>query len=110
MSKAITIKGTLFHKAKYKKYADIVSLKSPEGARYSVKMLKVEYRRAETREKKLRIIRVLQEASNRAKASAKRKELSERERKELKKIAKIYRKAAKELDSKYKREKNELAR
>lgn len=84
---------TIFVPAKHKKYADIISLVDVPSARESVKELKKEFNEAETRAKQVRIKRVTVNASNRAKASAKRKRLSYKERLELNEIGRIYSRA-----------------
>jgi hypothetical protein len=54
------------------KYADIVSFKSRQDANIAAHMLVLEFADAKTRKKQVRVMRVSQLASNRAKASAKR--------------------------------------
>lgn len=90
----------LFKPARHKWLADVISFESPAEARRSAKRLVRMVRRA-GRGKALTIIRALNYASNRAKASAKRKSLSKKERRELKTISKIYRKAQKEASKIY---------
>lgn len=98
-SKDVTKKGnpglsgqpqkTMFFPAKGK-YAEIVSLKSPNHARLSTARLEREYEKARTKEKRTRILKVTTLATNRARASGKRKHLSSRERAEFRKIAQLY--------------------
>nr|BDI55119.1 MAG: hypothetical protein [uncultured archaeon] len=76
--------------ARYKKYKEIVSLKDPTEAKESVKELYREFHLAKTHAKKLRISRVTTYASNRAYASAKRKNISAKEREEFRQIGNIY--------------------
>ena len=81
---------TMFGEAKSKKYAEIVRLDSIPTAKQSARILMREFEDAETRDKKVRVKKVTVNASNRARASAKRKNLSAKERKELNEIAGIY--------------------
>ena len=90
-------KGGLFKPARWKKYAEIVTFENPSAARGAAKELLREFRSAKTRAKKLRVKKVAIYAANRARASAKRKNLSSRERKELREIARIYEQAAKKM-------------
>lgn len=90
-------KGTIFFPPKYKKYADIVSLRTPEEAKGSVEILMKEFNNAETDEKKRRIKRVVVLAANRAMVARRKKDLSERERQEYREIEKIYRNAAEKM-------------
>lgn len=87
----------LFKPAKYKKYKEIVSLKDPAEAKESVKELDKEFHLAKTHTKKLRISRVTIYASNRAYASAKRKNISAKERDEFRQIGNIYHNLASEF-------------
>ena len=91
---------TLFKPARYKKYSEIVSFKNPTAARASVKELKKEFNKAKTREKKVRILRVAQYAANRAKAAAKKKNLSSKEKRELRQISRIYERASEYFERK----------
>lgn len=88
---------SMFFDPRYKKYADMVRLRTPEEAEGSVRMLLEEFNTAETREKKLRVKRVTINAANRAEAAGKRKDLSQKEREEFKEIHKLYREAADEM-------------
>lgn len=97
-------KKTLFKKPKYKKYAEMVSFKNPTQAKISSRKLRKEFREAKQRAKKLRVAQATQQASNRAKVIAdERKKLSTKERKQFKKIGKIYGTTAKSLWKKYKK-------
>lgn len=82
--------GTMFFPAKYQKYADIVSLESPAKARESKRELLNEYRSAKTNDKKVRVKRSAVLAMNRAEVTLKRKNLSDKERKEFREIKQIY--------------------
>lgn len=91
---------SLFKPPRHKWIADIISFESPEKARKAAQRLlsilkhgrqgklKIGQKRA------LAICRALQYAANRARASAKRKNLSAKERRELLQIADIYDRAA----------------
>ncbi|MFX1476627.1 MAG: hypothetical protein ACFFCI_00715 [Promethearchaeota archaeon] len=59
---------SMFQKAKYEKYADIVDLTSKVKAQQAVKELEYEFANAKTKEKKLRVLRVTQLAANRARS------------------------------------------
>jgi len=98
-------KKTIFFPPRYKKYADIVSLRTPEEAEAAVKLLTEEFEKAETLAKKLRILRVINLAANRAMVARKRAGLSPEEKHELWEIEKIYRVAYEELREKYMEEK-----
>lgn len=91
---------TLFFESKSKKLASIVTFKNPSAARGAVKELGREFNGAKTDDKRLRVFRATLLAANRALASSKRKNLSSRERNELKQISGIYRKAAKAFQKK----------
>lgn len=83
-------KKTIFFKPKYKYLSKLISLKDPSSAKKSVSKLIKEYEGSKTKVKKLRIIRAIQLASNRAYVSTKRKNLSGKEKKEFKEIGEIY--------------------
>jgi len=92
-------KWGLFKKPRWKKYSKIVKMDTPENARKSVKKLLAEFRKAKTREKKVRILRVTQYAANRARVIAtKKKRLSAKERREFRTIAKIYERASEKME------------
>jgi len=90
-------KQSLFKKPKHKKYAKIVSFKNPTEARKSAKIMNKEFNSSKTRSKKLRVARATQYASNRAFATAKKKNLSLKERREFKEIGRIYDNAAEKM-------------
>lgn len=85
---------SLFKPAKYKKYSKIVSFKDPEDAFISSGQLLDEFVRSKQKDKKLRIARVSQYASNRAFAMSKKRDLSSKERREFIEIGKIYKRSA----------------
>ena len=91
--------GSLFKPPRHKWIADIVTFENPEKARVAARKL-VNYikmgRKGDLRigqARALAIVRALNYSANRARASAKRKNLSAKERKELREIARIYRRA-----------------
>jgi len=90
-------------KPKHKKYAEMISFKNPTQARISARKLRKEFREAKQNAKKRRVARATQKASNRAKASTKRKKLSTDERKQFKEIGKIYDTTAKSMREKFKK-------
>jgi len=87
----------LFKPPRWKYLAQIITFENPEAARGAVKELLREFRQAKTRAKKRRIKQATIYAANRARASAKRKNLSPRERRELLQIARIYERAARRM-------------
>jgi hypothetical protein len=93
---------TMFVKPKSQALADIVSLRNPDSAKGSVIELTNEFEGAQTQDKRLRIARATMVAGNRASASAKRINLSTRERQEFIRIYHIYNMAAKSMFAIYK--------
>ena len=92
------VKGkTLFFPPRSKKFADIISVESPEKAKKSVKILESEFINAKTRTKKVQIKQRTVLVANRAGATLKRKNLSPKERKEFKEIERIYRQSVKKM-------------
>ena len=87
----------LFKKPRWKKYAKIVTFENPDAAKGAARELLREFKSAKTRAKKVRVKKVTVYAANRARASAKRKNLSPRERRELLQIARIYERAARRM-------------
>jgi len=87
----------LFKPYKWKYLADIVTFKSIGAARDAAEMLLEEFEKAETRAKKRRVKAATVYAANRAKAAAKKKNLSAKERRELLEISEIYREAAEKM-------------
>lgn len=90
----------LFAPARHKWLADVITFENPAKARQAADKLinamkRGRYGRMKIGEKRaLTIARALQYAANRAKASAKRSNLSRSERDELERISRIYDKAA----------------
>jgi len=100
-------KSGLFKPPRHKWVAKIVSFENPEKARKSAKKLLTMLERGRKGSRKigkktaLVILRSLYYAANRAKAAAKRRNLSAKEKRELKRISKIYRKAAEKASKIY---------
>lgn len=92
---------TIFHEPKFDKYAKIVSTKNSEEAHTSVAKLREEYNGAKQGKKKLRILRIANESSNRAGIMANNKKISQKVRQEKLKVQRIYRKLTNELSEKY---------
>ncbi len=86
----ISMGRTIFFPPKHAKAAKMIRIDSPEGARQSVRWLSHEWRKAKRRDKKRRLIRYASLAKARAKVALKRRNLSAKERKEFKKVVKIY--------------------
>lgn len=92
------VKGkTLFFPPGSKKFAEIISVETPDKARKSVKILESEFNHAKTRTKKVQIKQRTVLVANRAGATLKRKNLSSKERKEFKQIERIYRQSAEKM-------------
>ena len=81
---------TLFFPPKHKEAAEQISIESPADALASVKWLSEEWNNAKTRAKKRRLIRYAVLAMNRANAMLKKKNLSQKERREFRQIVRIY--------------------
>jgi len=78
----------LFRPAKNRKIAEIIKIDSPKNARGSIKELaKLIDRGVITIDQAIKYVTT---AANRAKASLNRKNLSRKERKEMKEVAKVY--------------------
>lgn len=80
---------TIFFPAKYKEASRQISIETPADARASVQWLNEQWRGA-TRTKKVRLKKYAVLAMNRARALLKRKNLSLKERKQLKRVITIY--------------------
>jgi len=87
----------MFGVRKWKRLAEVVSLVNPVEARKSTTWLKRHFRELKSREHKVAVKRATVLAMNRARAAGKKKDLSAREKKEFRKIAKIYEKAYKSM-------------
>jgi hypothetical protein len=83
-------KGTLFFPPKHKWLADIISLKDPQSARESVRILKQEFEKS-GRARRRTILRAANLAANRAAAFLNKKNISAKEKQEFREIEKIYR-------------------
>ena len=88
-----TGKKTMFFPAKNQYLADIISFESYDASRESATLLLQEYNEAKTQAKKIRIKKATVLASNRAKASMQRTNLSDWKRDELFGISEVYRSA-----------------
>ena len=86
--------GSLFGRARHRKYAEIVKFTTIKDARESARRLLQEFKSAKTRDKAVRVKRVAVLAANRAEAAARRRNLSKRERHQLRRIAEVYRRVA----------------
>ena len=80
---------TIFFPAKHKEIAEHISLRTPSEARRSVRWLEREWREADRRRKRILLWSAVL-AMNRAKAAARKKNLSAKEKKEFRQIARIY--------------------
>ena len=88
---------TMFGPAKHKYLRDVITLRNPSAARGAARELNRIFDDAATKVKKLRIARATKLAANRAKASAKRKGLSPRERRQFREIHDIYDRASERM-------------
>lgn len=82
--------NTLYSISKNAYLSNIISFKNPSSANGSSKELLREFKNSKTRVKKRKIKRATVQASNRALASSKKRNLSSREKMELKQISRIY--------------------
>jgi hypothetical protein len=90
-------KGLFSGKPRSKALAEIVTLEGIVKARKAAVTLKKKYRQANRRDTKTHIKRAAVLAANRADAAARRKGLSKRQKKKLRRIAQIYRAAARDM-------------
>lgn len=90
-------KGLFEGKPEYNYLADVISFTSPDEAESASEYLIEEIKHAESSDKKLRVYRATIYASNRAYASAKRSNISDDERNQLKKIGDIYKHTYKKM-------------
>lgn len=70
--------------------AQIVTISSPQAARRSTRKLQQKYNAAD-RDRRIEIIRAANLAANRASAQLNRRNLSEKEQRQMRKVAQIYR-------------------
>ena len=89
---------SMFGPARSKRLSSIVTLKSPGKAVMAAGKLRELFEHARTREFKVKVKRATVLAANRAEAMTHKKNLSRKERNELKRIAAIYRRAAKHMN------------
>ena len=101
-------KSGLFKPPRHKWLADVVCFETPKCAREAANTLIRALERGRLRKldigpkRALQIVRALNYAANRASAAAQRHNLSPKERKELRAIHKIYRRAAEKASKIYK--------
>jgi len=98
-------KRGIFFEPKYSTYAEHISIASPSEARESVEWAEKESKCAKRPSKVLRILRSLVLARNRAEALQKKRNLSAKERRELKKVVKIYDSGIRKVKKIYERKK-----
>jgi len=96
---------SIFFESKYDKYSQMVRIDTLEEAKISIRRLEDEYDGAKQMKKKVRLIQVANRAANIAGVGAKNRNYSERERREMAQVSKMYRNLQKSLSSKYAREK-----
>lgn len=89
---------TMFQPAKHKGLSETVRIDDPRAARKAAKQLEREFRERKTRKAKVRRKRAAVQAANRAEAHLKRRNLSRKERKEMRQVADAYRKAADRME------------
>ena len=87
----------LFRPAKSRKLAKIVKIDSVANARKSAKKLLTLFRKAKTRRTKVKIKKSTVCASNRAKVLSKSKRLSMKERREMKQVSDIFKRAYRKM-------------
>ena len=80
---------TIFFPPKHKDIAEHISLRTPAEARRSVKWLERQWKKADRRRRRILLWSAVL-AMNRAKVAARKKNLSAKEKKEFRQIAKIY--------------------
>ena len=106
-SKSKSKKGLFNYPPKSKYLADIITIESPNKARKAANKLLKECRELKRPSAIEHRAKAMQQAANRAEAMLKRKNLSEKERRELKEVAKIYDKAADKAFKIYHRKKRD---
>lgn len=100
-------KGSMYLKPdQTKKYPDMISFENPRDAKKSAKDLRKEFKNAKQRDKKRKIAIITQDCANQSGAFLKRKDLSNKERNEFKKIHQIYSVEAKSMWASYNKEYN----
>jgi len=88
-------RGSMFGASKHPGLASVVSIESPAEARKSAATLKRKFKSYSRRDAKVRTKRAAVLAANRAGAMLKKKNLSAKERSEMRQVKKIYNEAAK---------------
>ena len=83
--------------------ARIISFVNPKEAERSAKELKSMFRKETSKARKLEILRATIYAANRAEAFSRKRNLSRKEREEIRRIHNIYKDAYQELDEEYKK-------
>ena len=90
---------TMFYSPpRHRDLGEIVSISSPSSARASARVLLRMAEEAKTRRRKVTIKRAMVLAANRAEAAAKKRNLSAREKQEMREVAKIYRRAYRQIE------------
>ena len=85
---------TMFYEPpRHPSLAAVVSIRSPAEARAAARVLLRMAEEARTRKRKVTIKRAMVLAANRAEAAAKKRSLSRKEKRELREVAMIYRRA-----------------
>ncbi len=90
-------RGMFYYPPKSPLLAKIVRIDTPANARKSAKTLLKMFKEAKKRSWKAHIKKAVVLAGNRAKAMLNKKNLSPKERRELKEVAKIYQETAKKM-------------
>ena len=87
----------MFHKPKNQTLADMVVIDKPSKARRAAAALKRRFRRMRSRKAKVETKKATVNAANIAGAMLEKKNLSSKERVEMRKVRKIYRDAEKQM-------------
>lgn len=93
-------RSMFYDKPRHRDIAEIVTIESPAAARKAGRKLLAMFNKAKTRKRKVTIKRSVVLAANRAEAASKRRNLSEKERREMKEVARIYRQISKKMEVK----------
>ena len=91
-------KSMFYTPARHKKLGEIVTIESPSKAREAARRLLRMFRKAKRRDVKRRIKWAAVLAANRSRAAAKKRDLSRKEKRELRQVAEIYEKAYKKME------------
>lgn len=95
----------LFGLSRSKLLAKVITIRSPTAAKDSVTKLNKLFNRAKRRDTRVKIARSANQTSNRARASLNRKNLSRNERRQMRAVAKIYRRASDRMFARLRKEK-----